>query len=503
MTDNKKFNFTFTPSFSKSNNFEKPTFELQQGETTQYQVYNCPFCGGKLKYTPYVYKERFRDCEAGEIVDFYRFGKCFRTSCPAHDGIYPSYGNGYRYDMANKSNKPYSNTFGNTANSISNEGNKISKEGNKISNCPNIISNYSTPILPPKNIVTSTKSLPYSAKTITTGNYDTITVDEIKNFRRMGKQNIVVCNYYYIDDNDNKKPVNISIGVKGNITSINSSLKTNLIIPTFTSYTEKDIDKCLREMGVRGGLTKTVIVNNDVHRFDATLFYYFDTQKNVRTARIIYYDENGKRFKPEKYKKYNFFYTESGLTNPNNTYSFHQQDEEFTYELSQFNCSWLHTMIDRQRQRQLINQGKEDEYQKFKLQQCLFGLPKLMNMIKEEGAESVEVRLVEGEKNAVIANLLYPEYAWLATDGSNGFSTEMLMDLKDLGIDSIVAIPDKDATELWQQHSFKISKALNLDIQVTDALMYMDCIGDTGDISDLIIYDATHNTRYADSIVKG
>ena len=496
---NKNFNFTL-PSFGKSNNFEKPKFELQHGETTQYQVYDCPFCGGKLKYTPYVYKERFRGCEAGEIVDFYRFGKCFRTSCPAHDGIYPRYDNGYRYDMANKS---YSNTFGNTINNISKEGNKISKEGNNISNYPNIISNYSTPILPPKNIVTSTKSLPCSAKTITKEcNYDTILADEIKSFTRKGKQNIVACNYYYIDNNDNKKPVNISIGIKGKITSINSSLKTNLIVPTFTSYKEEDIDKCLREMWVGGGLTKTVIVNNDVYRFDATLYYYLDTQMKVHTARIIYYDKDGKRFKPENHKKYQFFFSDAGFAS-SSSFSYHQKDEEFTYELSQFNCSWLHTMIDRQRQRQLINQGKEEDYQPFKMKQCLFGLPKLMKMIKEEGAKYVEVRLVEGEKNAVIANLVYPEFAWIATGGSNGFSKDMLEDLKSLGIDSIVAIPDKDATDLWKQNAIKISNALKLDIQVTDALMYMDCIGDKGDIADLIIYDVKNNTHYADPIVKG
>ncbi len=496
---------------------QRPEFELERDSRNKFKYYDCPFCG-EHKFTPFVYKNNFRDKKAGDYVDFSvtGFGMCFKGKCKFHNGIYPSYDNGYRYSMAGKkpsnvsstsvSFTPNFNIINKIKNFISKKSDNISKEESKISNYPNIISNYSTPILSPKNIVTSTstKSLPYSTKTIATVcNYDTITVDEIKNFTRKGKQNIVECDYYYIDSNDNKKPVNISIGVKGTITSINSSLKTNLIIPTFTSYKEDDINKCLREMLVRGGLTKTVIVNGDVHRFDATLYYYFDTQIKVRTARIIYYDADGKRFKPEKYKKYDFFYAESGLTNPYNTYSFHQKDQAFEYTLSCFNCSWLHTMIDRERQRQLINQEEEEEYQKFNMQLCLFGLPKLMKMIKEEGAKNVEVRLVEGEKNAVIANLLYPEYAWLATGGSTGFSKEMLMDLKNLEIDSIVAIPDKDATELWQKNAIKISNELNLDIQVTDALMYMNCIGDTGDMADLIIYDVKNNTHYADSIVKG
>ncbi len=492
---------------------QKPEFELERDNRNKFKYYDCPFCG-EHKFTPYVYKNNFRDKRAGDYVDFSvtGFGMCFKGKCKFHDGIYPNYANGFRYSMAGKKPSNVSSTSVSftpnfniikKGNKISNKQNIISNHQNIISNQQNIISNYSTPILPPKNIVTSTKSLPCSAKTITKEcNYDIVLADEIKSFTRKGKQNIVACDYYYIDNNDNKKPVNISIGIKGKITSINSSLKTNLIAPTFTSYKEEDIDKCLREMWVGGGLTKTVIVNNDVYRFDATLYYYLDTQRKIRTARIIYYDKDGKRFKPENHKKYQFFFSDAGFAS-SSSFSYHQKDEEFTYELSQFNCSWLHTMIDRQRQRQLINQGKEEDYQPFKMKQCLFGLPKLMKMIKEEGAKYVEVRLVEGEKNAVIANLVYPEFAWIATGGSNGFSKDMLMDLKSLGIDSIVAIPDKDATDLWKQNAIKISNALKLDIQVTDALMYMDCIGDKGDIADLIIYDAKNNTHYADSIVKG
>ena len=92
---------------------------------------------------------------------------------------------------------------------------------------------------------------------------------------------------------------------------------------------------------------------------------------------------------------------------------------------------WLHARLMRQ-------QGKAAS--DYHLRQCLFGehlLPKRPDTI---------VCVVEGEKSAVIASLVFPQYVWVATGGKYGLSPRMC---KSLAGRDVLVYTDADAVGEW------------------------------------------------------
>lgn len=92
---------------------------------------------------------------------------------------------------------------------------------------------------------------------------------------------------------------------------------------------------------------------------------------------------------------------------------------------------WLHARLMRQ-------QGKAAS--DYHLRQCLFGehlLPKRPDTI---------VCVVEGEKSAVIASLVFPQYVWVATGGKYGLSPRMC---KSLAGRDVLVYADADAVGEW------------------------------------------------------
>lgn len=138
---------------TKNNNYIDPD-RLQEGEKkpefilaskakklgiyTGKAYFECPHCKkergkkGKIRYSPFVLKEPFRSKNAGEIVDFEKYGQCFSTSCSHHDGVYPNEKNGFRYSHLG---------FPILTNTTKKENNSWQK-GNKTAVCHDITAEY-------------------------------------------------------------------------------------------------------------------------------------------------------------------------------------------------------------------------------------------------------------------------------------------------------------------------------------------------------------------------
>lgn len=130
---------------------------------------------------------------------------------------------------------------------------------------------------------------------------------------------------------------------------------------------------------------KMYYVGTSKHWKGATVFPQIDSEKKVRTAKIMLYNKNtGRRVK----KPYN-------------------------------HINWLHSVLNKK---------------EFNLKQCVFG----EHLIYKNNT----ICIVESEKTAIIASLVMPQYTWLATGGKNGakiepklFTGKKTILFPDLGVD--------------------------------------------------------------------
>jgi hypothetical protein len=148
----------------------------------------------------------------------------------------------------------------------------------------------------------------------------------------------------------------------------------------------------------------------------ASIFWQIDTDNKVRGGKIMLYNcDTGKRVK----KPYN-------------------------------HVSWMH---------------KQLKLNNFVLQQCLFGLHNLVNVLKGD-----TVCLVESEKTAIIMTILFPNYLWLATGSKTGFKQEMLQPLKEY---NVIAYPDKSEYKTWNEKAILLNKQ-GYNIQCSSLLEKID-----------------------------
>ncbi len=125
----------------------------------------------------------------------------------------------------------------------------------------------------------------------------------------------------------------------------------------------------------------------------STVYWQIDWQDNVRTGKIMLYDNvTGHRIKePRSY------------------------------------VSWVHTELN---------------LQDYHLKQCFFG----EHLLPENPTKPVAI--VESEKSALIATHYMPEFIWLATGGMHGcFKSDVVNVLKGR---SVMLCPDLGAKEVWQ-----------------------------------------------------
>ena len=143
-----------------------------------------------------------------------------------------------------------------------------------------------------------------------------------------------------------------------------------------------------------------------VTKSHGTIFFQIDVQGRCRTGKIMLYNpEDGHRVK----------------------------DPEVPGRIT-----WVHSVM---KQAGMLPEGWE-------LSQCLFG-EHLLAAYPEK-----PVALVESEKTALICAGLMPRYLWLATGGKSQLNPERLAVLAGR---KVIAFPDVDAFEVWQEKLSSLS----------------------------------------------
>jgi hypothetical protein len=142
---------------------------------------------------------------------------------------------------------------------------------------------------------------------------------------------------------------------------------------------------------VADGLVESYKIGSSKQWNGANVFWYIDSNNNVRTGKIMLYDKQyGKRIK----EPYN-------------------------------HITWVHNKL---------NILKEN------ISTCLFG-EHLLNIYPNK-----PIAVVESEKTAIIASVYFPNFIWMAAGGIGNLSYEKIKALKGRGI---VLFPDLGAYNQW------------------------------------------------------
>ena len=134
---------------------------------------------------------------------------------------------------------------------------------------------------------------------------------------------------------------------------------------------------------------------------------------------------------------------------------------------------WVHSLL---KQKGVLNQDWE-------LTQCLFG-----EHLLREYPDS-KVALVESEKTAIICAAIMPRFIWLPTGGK----TQLGDKLEVLRVREVVAFPDIDAYNTWQE---KLCSLPFLNVIVSDYLIKNATPQDIEnhiDIADLLLRENREN----------
>lgn len=124
-------------------------------------------------------------------------------------------------------------------------------------------------------------------------------------------------------------------------------------------------------------------------------------------------------------------------------------------------------------------------FSQFNLSQCYFG-EHLLRLYPDK-----PVAIVEAEKTAIIASMVFTEYNWLAAGNLNGLNIEKSRILKGR---KILLYPDAGCFEKWQQKAEQIKKEIFCSITVSNLLQNYATpqqITEGYDIADYIIEQST------------
>ena len=220
--------------------------------------------------------------------------------------------------------------------------------------------------------------------------------------------------------NTNSKPIKIAPTSFINRQTFETTLKRYDINP-FVSY----LYSRFKDTDVRSAIERYKIGTAE-YQNGSTIFWQIDTNKRVRTGKVMKYNKSsGKRIR--------------------GSYS---------------SINWAHSLL---------------KIKDFELEQCLFG----MHLID---SQTKKLAIVEAEKTAVIMSILRPQVVWLATGSLGGFKYGLLKNLISM---EIIAFPDKGAFPEWQ----KTSKHLNekgFNIRVSSLLERNKMLKDGDDIIDAL-----------------
>lgn len=155
-------------------------------------------------------------------------------------------------------------------------------------------------------------------------------------------------------------------------------------------------------------LIRTYHIGTSKHWDGATVFWQIDIQGNIRTGKIMLYEETGHRVK----KPYN-------------------------------HINWVHSIL----------------YDEYNLEQCLFG----EHLLTDD--KTTPVAIVESEKTAVISSVYFPEFIWLAAGAKSNLKPKRC---KPLVGRKVTLFPDLGAYQDWQEKAESLSYFC--DINVSDIL---------------------------------
>jgi hypothetical protein len=375
----------------------------------------CPKCGRK-DFTPY------KDYETNQLIDKQVCGKCSHIGleseghCNYHlppREYFNQHPERRQYffgnEQGNYSNKQnnYPNNYFNYPNKYSNHWNNFTNNPNNFYNNPNRFGNESFGY---NKGFYPTNQYPY---------YNRGYNKELDNNPYKIDLEVLMEKFYKCDYIPNDY-LHTSVSDSLELCSLGKYLLSKKI-------DREDIIQMSLDMGVR------------TNYYSQTLYYLTDKTHKVRSAKIMDYDTEGHRIHYSKTNK-NVFRTDA---------------------------SWLHTKY--------IKEMKEvNKDFKFRFVNTVFGYENLMQTIKCYGVKQTVCWLFEAEKTASIIHLLYkkkyPHIAMIGLGGEGNLSTNMLLGLKELEIDSVLAFPDKGYLEDWKVKAEKVSTDLGIEILVSDKI---------------------------------
>jgi hypothetical protein len=156
----------------------------------------------------------------------------------------------------------------------------------------------------------------------------------------------------------------------------------------------------------------------------APIFYQIDAQSQIRGGKVIDYQPNGHRVKDR--------------------------------------ATWVHSMW---------------RLENFNMVQCFFGL----HLVSRYPGKPICI--VESEKTALVASVVWPQYTWLAT---GGLSNKPIEKAKELTGQRVTLIPDVGAADKWKAVAKELNQLPGADFHVFE---YLEIAGqpDGYDIADMLI----------------
>ena len=405
----------------------------------------CPKCGRK-DFTPY------KDYETNQLIDKQICGKCSHVGleseghCNYHlspreyfkqhperrqyffgneQGNYSNKQNNYPNNYFN-----YPNKYTNRVNYFSNRWNNFTNNSNNFYNNPNRLGNESFGYN--KGFYSNSQYPYYNRGYNKESNNNPYRVDS--NPYKIDLE--VLMEKFYKCDYIPNDYLHTSVSDSLELCSLGKYLLSKKI-------DREDIIQMSLDMGIR------------TNYYSQTLYYLTDKTHKVRSAKIMDYDTQGHRIHY------------SNTNKPSNTNNQPSNTQNNQSNIFRTDATWLHTKY--------IKEMKEVNKEfSFRFVNTVFGYENLLKTIECYGVKQTVVWLFEAEKTASIIHLLYkkkyPHIAMIGLGGEGNLSTNMLLGLKELEIDSVLAFPDKGYLEDWKVKAEKVSTDLDIEVLVSDKI---------------------------------
>jgi hypothetical protein len=191
------------------------------------------------------------------------------------------------------------------------------------------------------------------------------------------------------------------------------SFNSNFVRFLCKHFSRDKIEKAMRNYAL--GATKN----------GSVIFWQIDIKGKVRTGKIMQYNpDTGKRIK-----------NKTGAIN------------------------WVHNILKKRNSKKGNTKKSNSESANFNLCQCYFG-EHLIRIYPDK-----PIAIVEAEKTAVIASMIYTNYIWLAAGNLNGLNIEKFKVLRDR---YVILYPDAGCYEKWSKKAAQLKSVMKQQIKVSD-----------------------------------